>query len=137
MSTIIQHGKIQVTLTSWSQRINLQTTFQNVRAAKIAWLNYQTVTTQNLNLTLLCSQLGGDGWDVSKKGSIQEFFLCIPLDLSEAVACSYTNYTNEMDTRYQHGKNISDLKFDVYINGQPELDISEANPVTFVLNLYE
>lgn len=134
---IADGGAIRVSLTSWNQRVPLQRTFQGVRASKIKWLTYQTVSTGNRDLMLLCNELDGTGWYPLPDGSNVKHLISLPLDQSATVSCTYSNFTSEFDDVYQVPRNIVELNFQVFINGIPATEVSGSNPVDFVVALYE
>lgn len=136
MYQIIDDGLVRVQLTHWAQRIDLQQTYQNIKATKVLWLSFQTVNTGNTELSLLCDELKGNGFYPKNDKSNVRFLLSMPLDQSAPVSCVYSNYTNHYDKTYSVPVNLVVLNFEVYVNGLPAIEISESNPVDFLLALY-
>lgn len=129
--------KFLITLTSWNQVYDLPKSYENIKAVKIKWLTYQTVTDDNKTLMLQIPELGSCGTSIQTNNSNTKYFLIIPLDLSAVVSNIYTNFTSEFDKRYTVPITVNQLTFKTFINDSPASDIDVNHPVVLELGLYD
>ena len=129
--------KCKITLTGPQLVIDTPYTIDNVKAIKVRWLYYQTVTTGNKELVLRLREFGENGLILEPSGGNAKYFFSMPLDTSDFVTCTYSNYTSEMDLIMDNPERaINQLTFDVLINGVQANDITVGNPLVMEIGFY-
>jgi hypothetical protein len=116
--------------------MQIPVTVDGIRAVKIRWLDYRTTADGEKTLQLRINELEGVGMDV-KQGANGRYLLCIPIDRSEYVTRTYSNFTTEMDAIYDFPINtINELTFEFKINDIIANQITALNPISLEIGFY-
>lgn len=130
--------KCKLTLTGPQQVFDMPYTIDQVRALKIRWLYYQTVSTGNKELVIRLKEFGENGLVITPEGGNAKYFFSMPLDVSDFVTLSYSNFTEEMDIIFDTTEPaINQLSFSVLINGLQANDITAGNPLVMEIGFYK
>jgi hypothetical protein len=130
--------RVKVILDQWSKTLDLQTTFQDISAVRVRWLQYTTASVNHRTIDILCEELKPNGITPKEDASNSRYFLTLPIDPGFPVTCTYGNIQGDYDQLYDVPFNTNQLTFKVLIDERPAItDVTEANPVVFEIAFYK
>jgi hypothetical protein len=130
------YKKVRVNLKQWDEVVQMPFSYENIKAVKIRWSQYETQTSGNYEMLIRCDEFGGNGLQILDNRSTVPYFVSLPLDKAQAVSCMFSNFTAEYDQEYPEGLSFNELHFQIYINGSAATGISPSSPVLFEISLY-